>query len=407
MSIADVTNILKHDYKDLHHLVNDSVGLCAQLDQNTTDIHGDYAVIAMEVGLEYGTGWRLENEVLPPGRSVPPQQATVKVKRCYGKYRMTVPEMKAMETDKGAFTRAQPRRIENLMKSCKRNYAHGTWGDGSGALVTCGTTANSTTVQLAASTPEQALVNLVVGKQVDIGTKADPQLIASDRKIVSVDFANARVVIDGAPVTTTGSHFLFEQGGGGLINTPTQRALTGIQNLIDDDSVNQGLDPASVWAWGSLVDGNGGTLRPPSENLLERVVHRLENRSGAMVDALWAGDGVYRAMVNSLKGRQRVVNDLTLKGGHKAIDYTFGAESMPLVRDRDAEVAGPNSLWGIEYRSIQVYIQSDWGWEDTDGQTLRLATDGTHSLEAIYYTFRELGVNMRNHNFRIDDLQAA
>lgn len=407
MSLADVGNILKHDYKVLTNLLNDSVGLAAQLDRRTDSIVGDYAVIAMEVGREYGVGARLEGDILPPGRSVPPQQAHVTVKRIYGKYRMTKAEVSAMETDTGAFARAQPRRIKNLKSAVSRDYARQVWGDGAGKLATCGTTTASTTVQLAASTSEQALTNLAEGMQVDIGTIADPQNIASDRQIISVDFTLARVVISGGVVTTSSSHFLFRQGAGGSPATATQRELTGVARGVDDDTTLQDLDPAVVWNWKAFVDGNGGTLRAPSENLIERVVMRHENRSGSAVDGLWASDGVYRSMVNNLKGRQRVVNDISLKGGHTAVDYTFGARSMPLGWDRDASVAGQNSLWGFEYDSMAVYIQDDWDWEDLDGQVLRLATDGTHAFEGFYYSFRELGWTKRNDNFRIDDLETA
>lgn len=407
MALADVTNILKHDYKNMTSLLNEeSSGLAAQLDKNTDSIHGDYAVIAMEVGREYGVGARLEGDIMPPGRSVAPQQAHVRVKRIYGRYKMTKAEVSAMETDTGAFVRAQPRRMKNLKNACARDYSREVWQDGSGKLAQCGTTSGSTTVVLAAATSEQALVNLAEGMQIDIGVTADPQQVASDRVVVSVNFTNATIVISGAVVTTTSSHFLFRQGAGGAPQTVTQRELTGVQRLIDGTLAVQDLDPANVWNWSALVDSAAGVLRAPSENLIEKTVMRHENRGGG-VDGLWASAGVYRAMVNQLKGRQRVVNDISLKGGHTAVEYTFGARNLPLAWDRDADVAGANSLWGLEYESLQVYIQDDWDWEDMDGQVLRLSTDGTHSFEGIYYTFRELGISERNHNFRIDDLEVA
>ena len=407
MSLAEVENILKHDYKNLTDLLNNSVGLSAQLDHNTDSISGDFAVISMEAGREYGIGARLAGDVMPAAHSVPPQQVHVRVKRTLGRYRMTTAEIAAMESNVGAFTQAQPRRIRNLKNGCTRDYARQAWGDGAGRLAQCGTTTASTTVVLDATTAEQQLLNLAEGMQVDIGTNADPQLIASDRRVISVDFDNATVLISGAVVTTTASHFLYRQGAGGAPATATQRELTGVERLVDDTVAVQDLDPANQWNWAAFVTDNGGTPAPMSESRLESIVMRHESRSGAMVDELRSGQGVYRAMVNSLKGRQRVVNDIALKGGHTAIDYTFGAHNMPLSYDRDADVVDPNALWGFEWKSLTVYVQRDWQWEDTDGQVLRLATDGTQSFEGVYYTFRELGVSERNHNFRADDVEAA
>jgi hypothetical protein len=408
VALADVEDILKHDYKDLTTLLNDKGSpVAAQIDRKTDTIHGDYAVIAMEVGREFGIGSRLEDEVLPQGESVAPVQAWVKVKRIYGAYRIGVPEIAAMETDAGAFTRAQPRRIRNLKNGCTREYSRQVWGNGSGRLAQCGTTSNSTTLVLAATTAEQSLINFAEGMRVDIGTDANPQVVASNRKVISVDEDNATLVIEGPAVTTTSSHFVYRQGAGGVPQTATQRELTGLERHVDDDTTDQNLDPATQWNWKALVLDAGGSLRPPSENLLETGSMRLENRSDAMLDAWVCGDEVYRACVNSLKGRQRDVNRLELKGGHAAIDFTFGARSAPLMNDKDATPVFPNSLLGLEWASFTMNVQRDWQWEQMDGNVLRMAKDGTHNLEAIYYTFRELSVSERNHNLRIDDIEGA
>lgn len=407
MSLADVAEMLKHDYKNLSTLLNNTASpVASQIERTTDSIVGDYAVIAMEVGREYGIGARLEGDTMPPGRSVPPKSATIKTKGVYARYRIGAREIDAMKTNAGAFASAQERRIKNLKDGVTREMSRQTWGTGNGRLVTCGTTTASTTVQLAASTADQALVNLAEGMQVDIGTDADPQLIASSRKIVSVDFDLAQVVIDGAAVTTSGSHFLYRQGAGGTTQTVTQREITGLGLHVDNDTTDQGL-ASTQFGWAAIVDGNSGVNRAPAENLLERTVMKSANRSGADVKNLVAGDGVYRSMANNLLGRRRVINTRELSGGHKGIDYAFGSRELVLQNDRDMTPAFPNSVVGLDYSSFKTYIGTDWNWEDRDGSVLRLATDDTHFFEAIYFTFREMGVERRNANFRVDDLETA
>lgn len=408
MSLADVGDILKHDYKNMGTLLNNTASpVAAQMERTTDSIVGDFAVIAMEVGREFGFGARREGQTMPPGRSVPPKNAQVKVKRLYGRYRISAAEIQAMSTNVGSFTTAQKRRIRNLKDTAIRDVSRQTWGDGSGRLATCGTTTNSTTVQLAAATADQALVNLAEGMQVDIGTDVDPQSIATSRRIVSVDFDNARCVIDGAPVTTTAAAFLYRQGSGGEPQTDTQAELTGLGRHVDNDTTDQGL-ASTVFGWAATVEANGGVLRPGSENILERAVMKSRNRSGGNLDAFVAGDGVFRHLVNQLKGRQRIVNMLDLKGGHTAVDYSFGAATnVPLQNDRDMTPAFPNSVAGLDYSTFKTYIGTDWKWEDSDGTVLRLAHDDTHEFEAIYYTFRELGVENRNKNLRVDDIETA
>src|SRR3990167_8315919 len=125
MSLAEVEAILKDDYKQLYKLVNNSVGLVAQLDMNTDSIVGNQAVIALEVGREFGTGWRLEGDTMPPGRSVAPQNVNVAVKRCYGRYRMTKAEISAMSSNVGSFARAQERLVANLKEFFRPHYPLG------------------------------------------------------------------------------------------------------------------------------------------------------------------------------------------------------------------------------------------------------------------------------------------
>lgn len=407
MSLADVTEMLKRDYKNFGTLLNNTASpVASQIERKTDSIVGEFAVIAMEVGREFGFGARLEGDQMPPGRSVPPKNAQVKTKGVYGRYRIGAREIDAMKTSAGAFATAQERRIKNLKDAATRDMSRQAWGDGSGRLAQCGVTTASTTIVLAATTADQALINLAEGMQVDIGTDVDPQSIATSRKVVSVNEAAATIVIDGAPVTTSGTSFLYRQGAGGEPQTDTQREITGLARHVDDDTTDQGL-ASTVFGWKAVVDGNSGVLRAPSENLLEKIVHKHANRSGAEVKNLVAGDGVYRSMANNLKGRQRIVNTVQLKGGHSGIDYTFGAEQMVLQRDRDMTPVFPNSVVGIDYSSLTTYIGTDWGWEDRDGSILRLATDDTHFFEAIYFTFRELGVERRNANFRLDDLETA
>jgi hypothetical protein len=409
MSISEVSNILKHDYKNMTDLLNNSVGLCAQLDKRTDSIVGDYAVIRMVAAVK---GYPLIL-VMPESMSVERRRLML----AYGARFVLTPrekgmngaiskaEMSAMSTDKGAFVRAQPRRMKNLYSACQRDYARQTWGDGGGAIATCGASGPSTTVALAATTSEQALVNLAEGMQVDIGTYATPTVAAADRTVLSVDFAAATMVVSGAAVTVGGCTRRFRQGSGGVQQNPASSPASSVASTMSrrcEPRPGERLE----------LEGDGQRQRRRAASAVReparagRAPHH-ENRSGATVNELREGAGVFRAMVNNLKGRQRVVNDLALHGGHKAIDYTFGAESLPLSRDRDAVIASPNSLWGFEWSSMAVYVQDDWQWEDEDGTVLRLAGDRTHAFEALYYTFRELGWEQRNHNFRIDDLETA
>lgn len=402
LTLADA--VLKEDYKaPVRKQINDKVGLLAQFDKNTEDLVGRRAIIPCHMTRNTGFGARLENEVLPAAGNQGTVDQIVPLRYQYGRMRLTKQVITRMRSDRGAFVRAVKLEMNGLVADATRDVGRQAWGTSDGKLATCGTTTASTTVQLATTTPEQALVNLAEGKRVDIGTVATPQAVAADRKVTAVDFTNKTVTIDGAAVTTTSSHFLFNQGAGG--SGANQRELTGVQTQVAATGALFNIDPATyATQWASIVDSNSGTTRPISENLVEKTMHRASNRSGVDVNQLWAEDGVYRAAVNLLQGKQRVVNTLELRGGHLAVSFTVGGSDVPLMRDRDAP---PNKLWGIATSEFVEYMDEDWSWEDEDGSVLTRSPDSTHTFEAYFYKFHEVATVRRNAHFLIDDLEAA
>jgi hypothetical protein len=115
---------------------------------------------------------------------------------------------------------------------------------------------------------------------------------------------------------------------------------------------------------------------------------------------------VYRAVAQHLKAYQRIVNQVTLKGGHKGISFSFGGdEDVTLVRDKDAPVG---TLNGVAPKSMQRFVLDEWDW-DTEYQNsvLRPTTDSVHAYEGIYFGNEEIGCLQRNANYQIQDLELA
>lgn len=407
LSLADA--VLKEDYKGpLRKQINDSVILAAQVAKNRDDIYGRRAVIPLQVSRNTGVGSRAEGDVMPAAGQQGTVDQIVPLRSHYGRIRLTRQVISRMEKDRGAFVRATALEMDGLRDDCGRDYNRQLWGTSDAKLATCGTTTASTTVVLASTTPEQVLVNLAEGMMIDIGTVANPILRAASRTVTTVDFTNKTIVISGAAVTTAGTDFLFRQGSAtqfvGAGSSNFQRELTGVQTMVSDTGSLFGVDPATYFSWASIVEANGGTTRPFSENLVTRVMMRSRNRSGQADFALYAEDQVYRAAVNNLSAKHRIVNTLELKGGHSAVAYVLGGKEYPLVAERDAPVG---SLYGLCHGKFVEYVDEDWQWEDMDGSALRLAMDGTHSFEAYYFKFSEFATPQRNAHWRLDDLELA
>jgi len=402
LTLADAA--LKEDYNGpLRKIINDRVALIAQFPKNTRDLVGRRAIVPLHITRNTGVGSRLENEVLPEAGAQGAINQIINLRSHYGMIRLTRHVISRMDKDRGAFVKAIRWEMDGIKSDCIRDQNRQAWSTSDGKLATCGVTAAATVIVLATTTSEQQLVNLAEGMRVDIGTVANPQLRAANRKVTAVDFTNKTITVDGGAVTTAGTDFVFRQGAGG--SGANQRELTGVQTQIDDTGSLFGVDPATYWQWAAIVEGNGGTNRPISENLVTKAVMRSHNRSG--IDGkhtLWAEDGVYRSAVNVLQARHRIVNTLDLKGGHKAVAFVVQGDELPLKNERDAP---PNKLWGIHAESFTEYIDEDWQWEDLDGNVLHLAPDRTHNFEALYFKFNEIATERRNAHFCIEDLEAA
>lgn len=401
LALADA--VLKEDYHGpVREQINNDVKLVAQIGKNTDSIVGRRAIVPLHMGRNTGIGSRLEGEVLPEAGNQSWTTQIINLHSHYGRVRFTKQVISRMASDRGSFLRATDEEMTGLKNDLGRDYNRQAWGTSDGVIATCGVTTASVTIVLNALTPEQTLVNFGEGMRVDIGTTSNPQAVAANRKIVSIDFTNKTITIDGGTVTTTTAHFVFRQGNGGV--SPTQRELTGIQSAIAATGALFGVDPATYWQWASIVDANGGVTRPFSENLFAKALMRSVNRSGSSDYVMMMEDGVYRSVSNILQAQRRMVNTMQLKGGATGIAVGAGGREYAFTNDRDSP---PNKIFGIATSKITEFIGEDWQWEDTDGSVLQRAVDGTHAFDAFYYKFSELAATQRNAHFRIDDLEAA
>jgi hypothetical protein len=401
--------VLKEDYKGpLRKQINDMVVLSAQVAKNRDDIYGRRAIIPLQVGRNVSVGARQEGETMPGGTSGSHQGAQntvdqiVSLRSNYGRIRLTRQVISRMEKDRGAFVRAVALEMDGLRDDTSRDYNRQLWGTSDGVIAQCGVTTAANVVVLATTTAEQVLVNFAEGMLVDIGTVATPTTIASSRLITAVDFTNKTITIDGAAVTTSAIHFVFRAGSGG--SGASQRELTGIQTMVAATGTLFGVDPTVYFGWASIVESNSGTARPVSENIVTKAMMRARNRSGQADFTLYAEDQAYRAAVNNLSAKHRIVNTLELKGGHSAVAYVLGGKEYPLVAERDAPVG---NMYGLCHPKLVEYVDEDWQWEDTDGNALHLAMDGTHAFEAYWFKFSEFATVQRNAHFLLSDLELA
>lgn len=418
LTLDAANEVLKEDYKGpIREQLNNTTFLLSQLDSNTDDIVGRHAVVPIHTSRTTGVGARPEGGTLPTAGSQGYKDVRVPLRRNYGRIQISGPVIQAMSSDRGAFIRAIESETQGAVTDLKRDVNRQVHGTSNGVIATCGETAASTTLQLAATTTQTQMRQAFNdgGMVIDIGTVADPDSVAASRTVTAVDYDNLTLTISGAAVSTTdGTHFIFRAGSGGASDNSGdpggadgQYELTGLQSIVDDTADIQTIDTSAVPTWQSLVFGNSGTTRALSENLVNRAIQDTEIRSGEQIKLLLSNAPVNRAAASLLTATRRNVDNVSLEAGYSGIKWTALAEGMrqtqgdtALVWDQDCV---ENTLFGLATDKLVQYVGSDWDWMDKDGAVLSRVPD-EDAYEATLFKYHEVATSKRNAHFRIDDI---
>lgn len=229
---------------------------------------------------------------------------------------------------------------------------------------------------------------LYIGMIIDIGTQADPNVVAVGRDITDVDVANATITISGAAVTvTSGTHFIFKDGNAGTTAAPAVHEIDGLQKLVADTNntvggINSGAAGNSYWQ--NLRINAAGAL---TLDLMTQAFNTVRV-AGGTADTMISSFGIQRALFNLLQPQVRYMDALNIKGGFKAIEYM----GMPFFADRQAPFG---KVFFLDTQFLKMYDTGDWDWMDEDGNILKWVT-GFDAWEACLAKYCNMGVSRRN-----------
>lgn len=390
MTTAD--SALKEDYQPaIREQLNNAVMLLAQIEKNTVDVEGRRAVLSLHVTRNSGIGARADGGALPTAGNQGYAEERVLIRHNYGRLQVSGPVMRAMKSDTGSFVRAVDSESRGVVNDLKRDVNRQVAGTSDGVIATCGTTTTSVTIVLATTTTLTQLRQLEVGMVIDIGTIASPATIADARTIVSVNRSAKTMVISGATVSTTASHFIFRAGNGGGPGTTGagQKELTGLRTIVAGSGALFNIDPATYASWVSYTDTSGGI---PNDVKFEVALDNIKIEGGEDANLIMTTNGVSRAYGASLQSQKRFQNTLELKGGFKAISVTTVSGEVGLTWDRDVP---EGTAFVLNTEHLKEHVSSDWEFMDKDGAVLSRVV-GYDAYEATLFKDHELTTDKRN-----------
>lgn len=400
MSALDAA--LKNDYQPMvrEQLVNAWV-LLSQLEPNTKDVQGRYAVLSIHTNRNAGVGARAAGAALPtPGNQSYAEQR-VPITRNYAGIAIAGDAIAASASDRGSFARMLDNEVQGALTDLKNDVSRQIYGDSTKAIATCGVTTASTTLVLATTTTASQMRQFHVGMLIDIGTAVIGSYasVASSRSIVSINVSAKTMVISGAAVTTSGANVVSRAGSDG-------RELTGLRQIVAASGTLFNVDPATAAGapWTSTVNSNAGVARTPTELLFEKVIEDVNTASGEDVNLCITTRGVRRNLAAQYQGERRYTDSVDIKAGFKAVTVAAGNVEVPLVIDNDA----PNGMAFLLNTKHLIHFQMgpQWGFLDRDGSMLHLNV-GFDEYVAYIGNYHELATDRRNAHGLLSDLAEA
>lgn len=395
-TLANVDAALKNDYQPAvrEQLVNSWI-LLAQVQKNTKDVEGRYAVLSLHVSRNSGVGGRAAGAALPAAGKQGYAEQRVPIVRNYARIGIHGDLIEASASDKGSFARMLQAELDGAMTDLKNDVSRQLYNDSTKSIAQCGTTSASTTVVLTSPTTTQ-LRQFHVGMLVDIGTTADKDSVVAGAEIASIDKTNGTITIDSS-VTTTSSHYVTRAGTDG-------NELTGLREIVAASGTLFNVNPSSVPEWVSTVNDNSGTNRTPTELLFEKVIEDVHFESDQNIDLIVTTRGVRRAFAATLQSQKRFTNSVDVKGGFSAVTVSAGNVEVPLVVDNDAP---NNKAFFLTTKHLcEHQMGNSWSFMQRDGSVLKYVS-GYDQYEAVIYNYHELTTDRRNAHGLCSDLSEA
>ena len=395
LSVAGAQDVLKEDYKPvIREQLNNQFVVLELATQNSDDIEGIEAVLTTHQSRNRGVGARGEFGSTPTAGQQGYKKSRVPLKFNYGAIKVSGPILKATKTDRGSFTRALESEVKGIVQDLKRDVNRQCFTNESGVFAVCVTTIPTGTA-FTVTTVAQA-------RRIENGARLNIIEAASDVVVFTVDVVSVNVST--RVVTTT----LVATGPGVAATTnritnvdvtpSANDEITGLEQIIDSTGTLFGINPTTYSKWSSYEEAVSGL---PTDSVFEKAADEVNLASGLDVDLILTSYEVARTFAATLKSQKRFTPDnLTLRGGFKAISVDTPRGQIALRVERDAETA---EALGVSTSALIHYSANDWEFMDEDGDML-VRTTGQDAYEATLTRYHELATDQRNAHFKLTGL---
>ena len=338
----------------------------------------DKIVAAAPIGLSGGFGYGAEGAETPAAGGVRVEKFTARSKEMYANIEITQKAVK-LATKSSSIIDALSTEMQGAYDAADWNVGRSLFGNGTGVLTTFTTMAAAGNEITVADTKY-----LKEGLIIDIYNKngTSPQTNGAGRRIVAVDRANSKIIIDTSDYQFTST----DNAGFITVQKSYNREITGLGAIFDDNITSlYGVTKSSNPFIKPIVESAGQDI---DDAVITRTLRRAEREKNSKVDMLLCGDNAFDAYSNYLKVNNVRVEQISheLKGGFKAIKFIFGNREIDIVNE---SFVPDNEIWGVETGKVELHAVG-WNFAELQGGGIFNLMERQSCYRALLTNYGEL-----------------
>ena len=320
----------------------------AQLEKTANNVVGKDVRRVVRFGVNGGVSAGTEAGELPQAQGSNYVQFNVPLKNLYGTIEISDKAIKASANAEGAFVNLLNEEMDSLVKSASYNFGRMLFGDGTGIVGRVEDVLPNNVLKL------ETTKNIVEGMAVEIfdfnGQRNDHMGV---RRVVRVSRLENEIVLSGPSLYD--SHVnkndeIYVQGS-------RFNELTGLQAIFGDSDTLYGVERENsgyMYPYQQYIDGD------ISEEIIQKAIDDIEERSGSKINFILCSPGVKRALASYFRSCQISLGHMTLNGGFDAMNFN----GIPVVSDR---FCPEGTMYLLNTNDFKIHQLCDWQWLEGEG----------------------------------------
>lgn len=336
-------------------------------------------VASAPIGLSGGFGYGEEGLATPEAGNVMFKRFRTYAKDMYTNVELSIKAVQLTGKD-GSMANALDTEVKAAYETAKWNVGRSLFGNGTGALTKVVKQTTPTT-KVEVTDIKYVKEGLIVDFYPTAATTPN-DVVAKQLRIMAIDRTknsngNYEITLDKAPTTALVDGFM-------TVQNSFNREITGLGAIFDDEvSTIYGVSKAdNSFVKPIVIDANDNV----EDNIIRKALRRAEKDKNSKVDMLLCGDEAYDHYAEYLRVNNIRVEQNTLQGGFKSIQFDFANRQVDVVNEM---FVPDDEIWGVDTSALELHTQ-EWKFADLQGGGIFNLKENSSVYRALLANYGDL-----------------